>query len=98
MKIIEIDPSSKFLNDIKELWRANSKTLGFFPDGAFNEHAAHKNIIAVINKTRTLQGYLLYRVVRRGKMWPEVTIVHLCIDERFRNQGIVEKVNRIHTK
>lgn len=92
MKIIEIDPSSKFLNDIKELWRANSKTLGFFPDGAFNEHALHKNIIAVINKTGTLQGYLLYRVVRRGKMWPEVTIVHLCIDERFRNQGIGKRL------
>jgi GNAT superfamily N-acetyltransferase/predicted nucleic acid-binding protein len=92
MKIIEIDPSSKFLNDIKKLWRANSKTLGFFPDGAFNEHALHKNIIAVINKTGTLQGYLLYRVVRRGKMWPEVTIVHLCIDERFRNQGIGKRL------
>jgi GNAT superfamily N-acetyltransferase/predicted nucleic acid-binding protein len=88
MQIIEIDSTSKILDDIIKLWRANSKTLGFFPEGAFHEHASHKNIIAVINDTGILKGYLLYRVVRRGKMWPEVTIVHLCIAERFRNQGI----------
>ncbi len=88
MQIIEIDTTSQYLKNIKELWRANSKTLGFFPEGAFYEHASHKNIVAAISETGILEGYLLYRVVRRGKMWPGVTIVHLCIDETFRNQGV----------
>lgn len=87
MKIIDIDLTSQYLTDIKALWRANSKTLGYFPEGAFDEHASKGCIIAAINKTGTLKGYLLYRVVRRGKLWPEVVIVHLCVDERFRNQG-----------
>ena len=92
MQIIDFDLTSSYLTDIKALWRVNSKTLGYFPDGAFDEHASNRNILAAINETGTLEGYLLYRVVRRGKMWPEVIIVHLCVDENIRNHGTAKKL------
>lgn len=85
MQIISIDNTSKYLLDIKALWRANSKTLGYFPDGAFDEHASKGLIIAAINEDGDLEGYLLYRIVHRGKIWPAVIIVHLCIEEKYRN-------------
>lgn len=28
------------LDEVKKLWRANAATLGFFPEGAFEEYAS----------------------------------------------------------
>lgn len=92
MQIIEIGLSSQYLASIKALWRANSKTLGYFPDGAFDEHASKGWIIASVDDSGTLVGYLLFRLVRRGKIWPEIIIVHLCVDEHYRNQQIARKL------
>jgi predicted nucleic acid-binding protein/GNAT superfamily N-acetyltransferase len=64
------------------------KTLtGFFPVGAFNEHAT-KEWILVAHEGETLAGYLLYRITGQHEMHPRAVIVHLCIAEKYRGRGI----------
>ncbi|MBN2499537.1 MAG: GNAT family N-acetyltransferase [Anaerolineales bacterium] len=86
-KIIRISKNSKELNEIIDLWRKNSKTLGFFPEGAFNEYAANGGILAVISPNGSVAGYLAFRTVKRGYVWPVAVIVHLCIDDTYRGNG-----------
>ena len=37
--VIAIDDRSPHLEVVKKLWRVNSDTLGFLPDGAFDDYA-----------------------------------------------------------
>lgn len=94
MKILTIEERSPYLSSVKSLWRANSATLGFFPDGAFNEHANKQNILIAIDSDGTFAGYLLFRISRmRG------TIVHLCIEPAYRNKGVAKLlVNHLHSQ
>jgi predicted nucleic acid-binding protein len=99
--IIEyIDEKSRFLPIVKDLGRKNSKTLGFFPEGAFEEHAAKGCVIVARARSGKgeFYGYLLYRVVHRGGVWPVGVIVHLCIDEPYRKMGIAKAlVNKLRS-
>ncbi len=88
MKLEFIDNSSPYLKDIKKLWRENSQTLGFFPEGAFDDHARKDCILASISDSEELQGYLLFREVWRGSILPIGVIVHLCVTERERRNGV----------
>ena len=90
MRVIRIDENSSHLNAVKNLWRRNSKTLGFFPEGAFKDHAASRCILIAESSTHDLLGYLLYRIVRRHTAWPQATIVHLCTQEGHRNTGVAK--------
>ncbi len=83
-----IDKSSPLLKRVKQLGRKNSKTLGFFPDGAFDDHASRRQILVALSERGDLTGYLLYRVVRRGSIWPAAVIVHLCVDEEHRKKRV----------
>lgn len=65
------------------LHRLNSKTLGFFPKGAFEEYAKLGQIIVALESDGNCRGYLLYRVAR-GR----ATIVHLCVADVARGKGI----------
>ena len=78
-----IEQSSPYLSDIKRLGKRNSATLGFFPEGAFDEHAQRQQIFAAISEDGKLAGYLLYRVSNRT-----ARIVHLCVDEPFLGKGV----------
>ena len=77
-----IDLSSSYLEQIIALHRANSRTLGFFPRGAFEEHARNRHIIAAIDHAGSCVGYILYRI-SRGR----ASIVHLCTSESARRKG-----------
>ncbi len=80
--------NSPYLQFVKSLWRASSATLGFFPDGAFKEYAAKRNILVAIENENKCIGYLLYRSCR-GRF---ITIQHLCINKANRGQGIAKKL------
>lgn len=83
--IIEfIDNKNKFFLDVKTLGRRNSATLGFMPDGGFEDHAKNGCII-VAHDNKSLAGYLMYRVVFRLS---RVSIVHLCVSEDYRGKGV----------
>ena len=62
MTIEFIDNTNKFLDDVKALGRKNSTTLGFMPEGGFEDHARNKCII-IARQEDELLGYLMYRVV-----------------------------------
>ncbi len=84
MTIEFIDNKNKFFEDVKALGRKNSATLGFMPEGGFEDYARKKSII-VAHDDKTLAGYLMFRDVSR---FSRVSIVHLCISEEFRRKGI----------
>lgn len=64
MTIEFIDNRNSFFEDVKALGRKNSATLGFMPDGGFEDHARNKCII-IAHDGKTLAGYLMFRVVSR---------------------------------
>lgn len=86
MRIIVVQPASEELDAVRALWRANSTTLGFFPDGAFAEHAAQGWILAAVEDESVL-GYLTYRVARA-----RAVIVHLCVAETARGRGVASSL------
>lgn len=84
MTIEFIDNTNKFFDDVKALGRKNSSTLGFMPEGGFEDHARNKCIIIARQKNK-LVGYLMYRVVSR---YSRISIVHLCVVDAFRGKGV----------
>jgi predicted nucleic acid-binding protein/GNAT superfamily N-acetyltransferase len=88
IKISQIDHTSNYLEDVIALGDANAGTLGLFPKQAFKESASKKHIIVAIDQdTEILAGYLLFNVSRRKML---VSIVHLCVDEVWRGNGIAK--------
>lgn len=75
--------SASVLESVISLHRANSKTLGFFPRGAFEEHAKLRQLVVALDDGGDCLGYVLYRVAR-GR----ASVVHLCVSETARNKGI----------
>lgn len=65
------------------LHRLNAKTLGFFPKGAFEEHAKLRRIIVAFESDGSCLGYLLFRI-GRGR----ASIVHLCVSNVARGKGV----------
>ncbi len=92
MSIEIIDETSRYLTEVKRLWRKNSEILGFFPQGAFEEYAAKRTIIAAVSPEKTFMGYLLFRVVRYSAGWPVAVIVHLCVARASRGKGIARQL------
>lgn len=85
MDIITIDDRSPHLDTIKRLYRSNSSILGFFPDGAFADYAAHCHILIALDLEGKCIGYLMYRTSRYY-----ISIVHLCVDSSQRRQGVAK--------
>ena len=87
MRIETIDHTSRHLPRIKALGAANSGTLGFLPEGAFDERARKKQIIAAIDSAEECVGYLLYRMSRERAI-----IVHLCVSDGQRRNGLASEL------
>lgn len=88
MEIRKIEPDSKDLDRVIQLWRSNSATLGFFPRGAFDEHARRGRILGAFASRDNFAGYLLYRVTHRGAVLPRAIVVHICVHQQYRGQGV----------
>ena len=82
MKIVTVSPDSQLFAQVVSLGGQNSKTLGFFPEGAFRDYASRRHIFASVDRER-VAGYLLFRIHHLT-----VVLVHLCVDEAFRGRGI----------
>src|SRR6478735_5905839 len=78
-----IGPTHRLLAAVKLLGRKHSNTLGFFPDGAFDDHAARGHLLAASLNGSELAGYCAFRV-SQGR----VMIAHLCVAEAHRNTGV----------
>lgn len=87
VSVCEVEADSPLLNRVETLWRANSSTLGFFPDGAFSDYASRGRILTAVDSSGQLLGYLLYYCTRRTAL-SEVRLVHLCVEETARNKGV----------
>lgn len=84
-KVIVIDHKSPYLDQVKKLGDENNATLGFFPNGAFDDFAKRKQIIVALDSQNKCVGYLLYRLSYR-----KVIIIHLCISINSRKKGIAQ--------
>jgi GNAT superfamily N-acetyltransferase len=98
MNHVEIVPArSDLVAQILKLWRSESATLGFMPQGAFEEAADEGCLLAAVDDDRRLCGYILFR--RTGRK--QTSIAHLCIEPVFRGQGIarllVEELKKLCT-
>lgn len=82
-----IGRDSPFLEAVKTLWRKHADTLGFFPDGAFEEYAAKKQIVVAVDSAGAFIGYLLFRITPSRN---NASIVHLCVDQSKQRQGVAE--------
>lgn len=86
MTIKFIDDKNKFFSDVKILGKKNSSTLGFMPEGGFEDYAKKRCIIIAIDN-ETLCGYIMYREVPR---YSRISIVHLCVDCKYRGKGLTK--------
>lgn len=64
------------------LYKRNSRWLGMFPAGAFDECADAGRLLAAVLSGQVV-GYVAYRVAGE-----EAAITHLCVDEAHRGAGI----------
>jgi hypothetical protein len=85
IEIIRKDVSA--LKQVISLWRTNSTTLGFFPNGAFKEYADKGQIIGALDESGQCTGYLLYRI-SGGRAF----IVHLCVHESARRRVVAREL------
>lgn len=71
------------LEQIKTVYRANKRELGFLPDGAFEERLDRGQIL-VAKFGEVIVGYILFAVNQKS----EVRIAHLAVESNHRGQGI----------
>ncbi|MEH2062606.1 MAG: GNAT family N-acetyltransferase [Nostoc sp.] len=83
IKIEEINDRSPHLPAVIKLWGMNRTTLGFFPKGAFADHAKNRQILVALDPQAGCIGYLLYR-----HSYDRITIVHLCVDGEHQNKKV----------
>ena len=60
MQIEYINSAHNFLPKVKQLGKKNAPTLGFMPEGGFDDHAK-KGCIIIAHNDDELCGYLMYR-------------------------------------
>jgi GNAT superfamily N-acetyltransferase len=88
--VVPVEPGTELLTSVRELWRRHSDTLGFFPEGAFDDYANKRCILAALDSDGLLLGYTLFRTTNRLK----ATIAHLCVDPKARRQGVARELFR----
>lgn len=79
-------PGDEFDTIVNELWKQNSRWLGFMPTSGFRDRAERGTLLAAQIGGRVV-GYVLYDLPR-----DVVKIVHLCVDSSHRGQGIARSL------
>jgi len=87
VELATINEKSPYLEEVIELGQANANTVGFLPRGAFIRYAAENQILVAFDKRKMVIGYLLYATsAKKGLAY----IVHLCVRQSHRRQGVAE--------
>lgn len=84
MKIEFINDKHGLLPKVKMLGRRFAATLGFMPEGGFDDYARAKSIITA-SEGDELLGYLMFRQTSR---FSRIAIVHLAVDKPYRGKGV----------
>ncbi len=79
--------SAADLDAVDELMKRNSGTVGFLPLEALRDHLEKGFVIGVFSEHKHLIAYLLYWANQ-----DRFRIVHLCVAEPFRGQGLARKL------
>lgn len=87
VKIFNINEKMSLLEQVINLGDTNKATLGFLPRGAFDSKANDGRILVAVDKNDNLLGYLLYGIKQSANL---VYIVHLCVNQSERRQGIAK--------
>lgn len=74
--------STPVMDAVIALYRRHRDTLGFFPNGAF-EQCANERRLHLARVDGLVAGYVAYRVSRG-----EAVIAHLCVAEEYRCRGV----------
>lgn len=82
--VVVVTPNSELLAHVQEMWGVHRSTLGFLPDGGFDEYAKAGTILAAVDASGSLLGYVLFRVSRKGI----ASITQLCVALDARRRGI----------
>jgi GNAT superfamily N-acetyltransferase len=88
MNIEFINNHSPLYPQVKTLGKKCAATLGFMPEGGFDDYAMAKSIITA-SEDGILLGYLMFRQTSR---YSRVAIAHLAIAPEYRHQGIHAKL------
>lgn len=81
--IVEVKAGSAELESVTRLWRANSDTLGFMPNGGFEDAARGRTLLAAMGEDKTVVGYVMFRFTREFAV-----IAHLCVAPERRGAGL----------
>lgn len=85
---IVIDDVIKYIDQIQMLGDQHKKSLGFFPEGAFQENAQMHQIYCAIENDHVI-AYVMFRFNKRGNC---VVLTHVCVDSGKRNNGIAHQL------
>src|ERR1044072_9437753 len=86
-RIEEVGLGSPLLEAVIKLHAAGKARLGPFPQGAFEDHAKQRKILAAITDNNTVAGYLLYRTAKSATK-NRASIVHLTTSSNFLGKGV----------
>lgn len=79
-------PSPEFDAVVGELWKRNSRWLGFMPTQGFEERAQRETLLAALVGDQ-VAGYVLFDLPR-----DVVKIIHLCVDSAHQGRGVARSL------
>jgi len=83
MNVVEVASRSPAFDAALKLWRAESATLGFMPEGGFDDAAQAGCLLAAEAPNGSFAGYVMFRRTAQRM----AAIVHLCVDPTRRGGG-----------
>ena len=84
MTIEFINDRHRLIPKVKMLGRKYAATLGFMPEGGFDDYARARCVITASDGDE-LMGYLMFRQTSR---FSRIAIVHLAVDKPYRGKGV----------
>jgi predicted nucleic acid-binding protein/GNAT superfamily N-acetyltransferase len=82
MQVEALEAGDVRLSEVLALYKTHARTLGFMPQGAFEDRAASGTLL-VATETDDIHGYVLYDLPSR-----HVAVRHLCVRQSLRNKGV----------